>query len=97
MAEYDSPQPLWKRNLAGILDFALAMSVFGILSAQIFGPGTPPPNLTQNPNTSSVWLSGWALLVALLLTVGYFVVLGRTGGTVFQRLFGMKRRSRISS
>jgi len=97
MAEYDSPQPLWKRNLAGILDFVLAMTVFGILSAQIFGPGTPPPNVTQNPNTSTVWLSGWALIVTVLLTVGYFIVLGRTGGTVFQRLFGMKRRARLPS
>jgi hypothetical protein len=30
-------------------------------------------------------------LLLLVLVIAYFVVLGRTGGTVFQRLFGMKR------
>ena len=94
MAEYDPPQPLWKRNLAGILDFALAMIVFGILSTKIFGPSKPLIPVSQNPNTSAIGLSGWALVVTVLLTVAYFVVLGRTGGTVFQRLFKMKRRGR---
>jgi hypothetical protein len=46
MATYDPPQPMWRRNVAGILDF---------------------------------------------LVIAYFVVLGRIGDTVFQRLFGMKR------
>jgi hypothetical protein len=30
-------------------------------------------------------------LAIVALTVGYFAVLGRSGGTVFHRLFGMKR------
>jgi hypothetical protein len=30
-------------------------------------------------------------LLLLVLVIAYFIVLGRTGGTVFQRLFGMKR------
>jgi hypothetical protein len=30
-------------------------------------------------------------MVLLPLIIAYFVVLGRTGGTVFQRLFRMKR------
>jgi hypothetical protein len=30
-------------------------------------------------------------LLVFALVVAYFVVLGQTGGTVFQRLFGMKR------
>jgi hypothetical protein len=36
-------------------------------------------------------LSGWAALPLIVLVIAYFVVLGRTGGTVFQRLFSMKR------
>ena len=31
------------------------------------------------------------VVAAIALIIAYFVVLGRTGGTVFQRLFGMKR------
>src|SRR5215813_3972699 len=54
VAEYDPPQPLWKRNLAGILDFALAMIVFGIPSTKIFGPNKPLIPVSQNPNTSAV-------------------------------------------
>jgi hypothetical protein len=42
-------------------------------------------------------LDGWPALIALVLVVAYFAVLGRTGGTVFQRLFGMKRASRVGS
>ena len=37
MATYDPPQPMWKRNLAGILDFFLAffVCVYGV--SEIFG------------------------------------------------------------
>jgi hypothetical protein len=31
------------------------------------------------------------MLLLLALIIAYFVLLGRAGGTVFQRLFGMKR------
>ena len=31
MATYNPPQPLWKRNVAGVLDFLLALIVFHLL------------------------------------------------------------------
>ena len=83
MAVWNPPQPVWKRNLAGILDFVLAFFGFGYLLAGA-GLGTTLPHGGINFR-----FGPFALLV--LLTVAYFVVLGRTGGTVFQRLFGMKR------
>ncbi len=91
MARYDPPQPLWKRNVAGILDFVLAFTVFAVLTAEVFGAGKAPAFIARNPNTKYISLSGYAFAATIALTVGYFIVLGRTGGTVFQRLFGMKR------
>jgi hypothetical protein len=91
MARYDPTQPLWKRNVAGILDFVLAFAVFAVLTAEVFGAGKAPAFIARNPNTKYVTLSGYAFAATVALTVGYFVVLGATGGTVFQRLFGMKR------
>jgi len=90
MATYDPPQPMWKRNVAGILDFLLAAIVFGYGLTLIFGnePSAlpPPPGGHQifgfGTRTSLIWVA---------LIIAYFIVLGRTGGTVFQRLFGMKR------
>ena len=35
------------------------------------------------------WL--FLIVAVVVLVIAYFVLLGRTGGTVFQRLFGMKR------
>jgi hypothetical protein len=91
MATYASPQPLWKRNLAGILDFILAAAVFGILLFEFF-PGNVAQVRASNPGVHEVYgLGPWASLALLALIIAYFVVLGRTGGTVFQRLFGMKR------
>jgi CDP-diglyceride synthetase len=90
MAVYDPPQAMWKRNLAGILDFVLAATVFGILLYQFF-PKTMQVT-AQNAGVKEVFgLGPWASLGLLALVVAYFIVLGRTGGSVFQRLFGMKR------
>jgi hypothetical protein len=90
MAVWDPPQPLWKRILVGILDFLLALIGFGILSGSIsielLGPPESPPALRIGYH-----LTPWPTLLLLVLIVAYFVVLGRTGGTVFQRLFRMKR------
>src|SRR5262245_51140790 len=92
MAQYDPPQPLWKRVVASILDLVLAFAVFAVLTAQVTGTrGCPAAVLAHLPNAKCVGLSLGALAVVLALTVGYFVVLGGTGGTVFQRLFGMQR------
>jgi hypothetical protein len=95
MAVWDPPQPLWKRNLAGILDFLLASIGFGYLLFKL-GLGTsaaPPAGLPPGSTNVTVGfnLGPWASLLLLALVVAYFVILGRTGGTVFQRLFGMKR------
>ena len=92
MATYDPPQPLWKRNVAGILDFLLALVVFGLLFNKLFGHQPHPPVINSGVTTTEVFgLDGGPALLTLLMVVVYFVVLGRTGGTVFQRLFGMKR------
>lgn len=41
-------------------------------------------------------MSFWGAGLLVVLIVAYFVVLGRAGGTVFQRLFGMKRAGRTA-
>lgn len=82
MAQWNPPQPVWKRNLAGLLDFLLAFIALGYLLTAL-GFGT--------------WMQGgfvlgpWPSLVLVGIIVMYFTVLGRTGGTVFQRLFRMRR------
>jgi hypothetical protein len=93
MAEYDRPQSLWKRVVAGILDLILAFSVFAILTAQVTGTlgACPPAVLARSPGARCFGLSFGAFAVVGGLTVAYFAVLGATGGTVFQRLFGMQR------
>jgi hypothetical protein len=98
MATYDPPQPLWKRNVAGILDFLLALFFFGYFANKIFGRQPHPPVINAGVKTTEMFgLDGWPALITLVLVVAYFAVLGRTGGTVFQRLFGMKRASRVGS
>ena len=90
MAVYDPQQPLWKRNVAAILDFILAAGVFGVLLYHFF-PDHQVFAHAGGGQTVKYGLSPWASLALLALVVAYFVVLGRTGGTVFQRLFGMRR------
>ena len=87
---------MWKRNLAGILDFLLAAIVFGVPLFELFATTvTPKPGsyLAEN-NTTVTGLSGWPFWLLVALIIGYFIVLGRTGGTVFQRAFGMKRAAK---
>ncbi len=94
MATYDPPQPMWKRNVAAILDFLLALVVLGYPLSRLSGDNLSPQPMIGPAGTKTVELigvSGWPALVLLVLIIAYFVVLGRTGGTVFQRLFGMKR------
>ena len=96
MASYDPPQPIWKRNLAGILDFILAFIVCVYLSAKIFGNCSATAvcgeyKLYFGLNGTNFEVGGVSALFAVAFMIAYFVMLGRTGGTVFQRLFGMKR------
>jgi len=90
-AAWDPPQPSWNRNLAGILDFVLAVIGFGVVLAwfsrdfsfdYVGPPGSPTAIRFGIP---------WQMMLLPALIVGYFAVFGDTGGTVFQRVFGMKR------
>ena len=93
MATYDPPQPLWKRNVAGILDFLLSAIVFGFIFNEILGSKPGPQPVLPAGATQGVHfnLSGWPLLLTVVAMVAYFILAGRTGGTVFPRLFQMKR------
>ena len=78
MAEYDPPQPLWKRVVAGFLDFVLAFAVFVVLTAQVAGTGgCSAAVLARFPQAKCVFLSVAGMVAVLGLTVGYFVVLGK--------------------
>jgi hypothetical protein len=98
MANWDPPQPLWKRNIAGILDFIFATAVFGVPLFKLFATSpTPQPGTYLAENHMKVTgLTGWPFWLLVALIIGYFIVLGRTGGTVFQRAFGMKRAAKPS-
>src|SRR5262249_17488837 len=47
--------------------------------------------LPGRPARCFIFVPWYAIAAIIALTVGYFVVLGRNGGTVFERLFGMQR------
>jgi hypothetical protein len=98
MANWDPPQPLWKRNTAGILDFLFAAAVFGVPLFMLFATNsTPQPGTYLAENHLEVLsLTGWPRWLHIALIIGYFIVLGRTGGTVLQRAFGMTRAVRQS-
>jgi cytochrome bd-type quinol oxidase subunit 2 len=93
MATYDPPQPLWKRNLAGVLDFLLVAIGFAVLLSMLFpSPARPPVTLPNGATAHEIFgLGTWPTLLLVVLIIAYFVVLGRTGGTVFQRIFRMRR------
>ena len=44
MATYDPPQPIWKRGVAGVLDFVLALFSFGYVVSKIFGDKSEVPD-----------------------------------------------------
>jgi hypothetical protein len=98
MANWDPPQPLWKRNAAGILDFLFAAVVFGIPLFMLFATSVhlEPGTYAAEHNLKVAALTGWPRWLHIALIIGYFIVLGRTGGTVFQRAFGMKRAAKSS-
>lgn len=93
MAVYDPPQPMWKRMLAGTLDVLLVAIGFGYLLFKVMGgPLHPPVTHPDNSTTTEIFSLGpLPSLLLLALIIAYFIVLGRTGGTVFQRLLAMKR------
>ena len=93
MAAYDPPQPLWKRNVAAIIDFLFVFIAAGYLLAKLPGnqSSTPPSFGPGTTTTQILGIGGWPLIALIIVIIAYFLILGRTGGTVFQRLFGMKR------
>jgi hypothetical protein len=71
----------------------LSSIVFVVLLSKIFD-SAPHPTVTHANGTTTTEISSlgpWPTLLLAVLIVAYFVALGRTGGTIFQRLFGMKR------
>jgi hypothetical protein len=93
MTKYNPPQPAWKRGLAGFLDFTFVFFPLANLLSRL--PGNPPrPPVINSPGKVSIELfnlSGTYLLVLIALTMAYFIIMNRTGGTVFQRLLRMNR------
>ena len=92
MATYDPPQPLWKRNIAGILDFLFCLAIFGPSLNLAFGVSRHPVVVTNSAGAMTTnplfSLSGWPALICIRLMILYLVVLGRSG----ERLFRMRRR-----
>jgi len=96
MANYNPPQPFWKRAVAGVLDLILAFSGLGWIIARATGGQTSAGSVSASEAAFSAsgfgfYLEGWRALLLFALIVAYFVLLGRTGGTIFQRLFGFRR------
>jgi hypothetical protein len=96
MAAYVTPQPLWKRNLVGFLDGLLCLMAFAVLLRLVPGGVHHAPIVVTTPNGSItqyelIRLDGWRTPAFLIWIALYHFGLGRTGGTPFQRLFGMRR------
>lgn len=95
MPTYVPPQPFWRRAVAGVLDFTAAYTLFGILIARTIGSRPSVSNASIdfkfNASGPGFGIEGWPGLLLFAFVIAYFVVLGRTGGTIFQRLFGMQR------
>jgi hypothetical protein len=61
----------------------------------MFGPQPVPQVVIPGAATTEMFgIGGLPLLYVVIAVILYFVVLGRSGGTIFQRLFGMKRAAR---
>jgi hypothetical protein len=45
MATYDPPQPMWKRSVASVLDFVLALLGFGYVVSKILGVKSEVPDM----------------------------------------------------
>jgi uncharacterized RDD family membrane protein YckC len=67
---------LWRRVLAGILDFFTAFLGFGVLVAA----------LTGNLTSTGFKLEGVPALIAIVLMIAYFVVGRRVGGPIWRRV-----------
>jgi uncharacterized membrane protein YoaK (UPF0700 family) len=70
------PASMWRRVLAGILDFFTAFVGIGVLIAALTG------DLTSN----GFQLEGVPALIAIVLMIAYFVVGRRVGGPIWRRV-----------
>jgi hypothetical protein len=98
VATYDPPQPPWKHDVVGVLDFLLASVASGLLLPEAFG-NQPAVRLVVTPtsmHTEFFSLGTWLTFLMIAPVAAYFVRLGHTGGTVFRRVFGMKRARKTS-
>jgi Na+/melibiose symporter-like transporter len=66
----------WRKVFAAILDTLVIFFVTGYLIALVTGETT----------SGGFSLNGMSAVVLLIIVVAYFVVGGRTGGTLFQRI-----------
>lgn len=76
------PVARWRIILAFVLDLLTSFFVFGFIVATLLG------GRTENGFS----LSGWPALLMTGLMIVYFVVGGRTGGTLWQRVLGAQKR-----
>lgn len=82
MLTQTEPVARWRIILAFVLDLITSFFVLGYLVGLVFGGATE----------SGFALSGWRALLLLALMIAYFVVGGRTGGTIWQRVLGAQKR-----
>lgn len=82
MPNTERPAPIWKRIIAGGLDFWTAFGALG------YAIGWATGNLTGN----GFRLQGWPAIALSVAIVAYFY-LGRyhLGGTLWDRAFGIRR------
>ncbi len=79
MNDVQQPTAHWRIVLAFVLDL-MTFVVFGFLFAKLLA------GLTENGFS----LSGWPVLVAVLLIFACFVVSKRFGGTLWRRILGVR-------
>ena len=81
---------MWKRNLAGILDFILALIVFGALLSKVFG-NEPYPLIPNPPGSVELFrfnLGTWLTLLLVVLIITYFVHSDALTGRFFSGFCG---------
>lgn len=69
---------MFKKIIAAVLDFATSFGGFGYIIAKFTG------NVTQE----GFQLNGLPAIILFALVVAYFVIGNKTGGTIWQRIFG---------
>ncbi len=82
MSGTDRPVAHWRIILAFVLDLLSSFVVIGFLVAELFGGRTE----------GGFTLGGWRAILLLALIIAYFVIGGRNGGTIWQRVLGVQKR-----